>query len=194
MKNQINYIFLIAILCTLWASCGTHKSTTVFNKRHYRNGYNLSRIGKVPNVEKKTQTTATEIINNTDEENSTAQARVNKHNEYVVKKDKETNESKSSNTLSFSSHTPKNKIQKLANGLASTQLLAKPSAQLKKLMHSVTKNDTSDDLSLFWIVILVLLLLWFFGFLGGGWGVGGLINILLVIALILLILWLLRIV
>ncbi|MFI5148845.1 MAG: hypothetical protein ACHQRM_03865 [Bacteroidia bacterium] len=51
-----------------------------------------------------------------------------------------------------------------------------------------------EGLSLFWVVIIILLILWLFGLLGGGWGLGILINLLLLFALILLILWLLRIV
>ncbi len=51
--------------------------------------------------------------------------------------------------------------------------------------------QTSDGLSLFWIVILLILLLWVLGYAGG---LGSLINLLLLVALILLILWLLRVI
>ncbi|HWY38270.1 MAG TPA: DUF5670 family protein [Bacteroidia bacterium] len=40
----------------------------------------------------------------------------------------------------------------------------------------------------------MILILWAIGFLAGGFGLGGLINLLLLVALILLILWLLRII
>lgn len=70
----------------------------------------------------------------------------------------------------------------------------KMNATMKKLKSNSAAPASDDGLSLLWIVILVLLILWVFGLLGGGWGLGGLINVLLVIALILLILWLLRII
>jgi hypothetical protein len=73
--------------------------------------------------------------------------------------------------------------------------VAKPTLHLREMI-GLKKPVASDrdGLSLFWIVILVILILWAIGFLGGGFGLGGLINLLLVVALILLILWLLRII
>jgi len=72
------------------------------------------------------------------------------------------------------------------------------SAFTKQNTCTVDKSNTftapSDEYSLIWVLVLVLLILWALGYLAGGLGLGGLINILLVIALILLILWLLRIV
>jgi hypothetical protein len=65
---------------------------------------------------------------------------------------------------------------------------------LKKVKSKSNAPATDDELSLLWIVILVLLIVWAAGLIGGGWGLGGLINILLVIALVLLILWLLRVI
>lgn len=62
----------------------------------------------------------------------------------------------------------------------------------KKGIHSDSMKDSSEGLSLFWIVILIILILWAIGFIGGS--IGGLINLLLLVALILLILWLLRVV
>lgn len=70
----------------------------------------------------------------------------------------------------------------------------KMNAAMKKMKSNSAAPASDDGLSLLWIVILVLLILWAFGLVGGGWGLGGLINILLVIALILLILWLLRVI
>jgi len=60
--------------------------------------------------------------------------------------------------------------------------------------EALTTNDTNENYSLLWILVVVLLFLWLLGYLAGGLGLGGLINILLVIALILFILWLLRVV
>jgi hypothetical protein len=69
---------------------------------------------------------------------------------------------------------------------------------VKNVKKAVTRAgaaaSSGDALSLFWIVILILLVLWVAGLIGGGWGLGWVINVLLVIALVLLILWLLRIV
>lgn len=73
-------------------------------------------------------------------------------------------------------------------------MMKKMNSTLKKVKVNSPAPRSDDGLSLIWIVILVLLILWAFGLLGGGWGLGGLINVLLVIALILLILWLLRII
>lgn len=73
-------------------------------------------------------------------------------------------------------------------------MMKKMNSALKKVKVNSPAPRSDDGLSLIWIVILVLLILWAFGLLGGGWGLGGLINVLLVIALILLILWLLRII
>ncbi|HXB40631.1 MAG TPA: lmo0937 family membrane protein [Bacteroidia bacterium] len=57
----------------------------------------------------------------------------------------------------------------------------------------ISGDAVNDGLSLFWIIILIILILWAIGFISGGFGLGGLINLLLIVALILLILWLLRI-
>ncbi|HXC04455.1 MAG TPA: hypothetical protein VNZ86_06860 [Bacteroidia bacterium] len=67
------------------------------------------------------------------------------------------------------------------------------SQQLKDIKHLKSEGER-EGLSLFWLVILILLILWLLGLIGGGWGLGILINVLLLFALILLILWLLRIV
>lgn len=79
-----------------------------------------------------------------------------------------------------------------------SRIIEYPVTQSKHSLFEKNKIGSSasdkDGLSLFWVVILVLLILWALGFLTGGFGLGGLINLLLVIALILLILWLLRIV
>jgi len=71
-----------------------------------------------------------------------------------------------------------------------------PVKQVKSVLYDVKKisADERDGLSLFWIVILVILILWAIGFLSGGFGLGGFINLLLLVALILLILWLIRII
>lgn len=74
--------------------------------------------------------------------------------------------------------------------------IQKPSVHLREAMQlkKPLVRDSSDGLSLFWIVILVILILWAVGFLAGGFGIGNLINLLLVVALVLLILWLLRVI
>jgi hypothetical protein len=69
-----------------------------------------------------------------------------------------------------------------------------PVKTIKKVATRAGAGASGDALSLFWIVILILLVLWVAGLIGGGWGLGWVINVLLVIALVLLILWLLRIV
>ncbi len=73
-------------------------------------------------------------------------------------------------------------------------MMKKMNSTSKKVKFKSNSPRSDEGLSLIWIVILVLLILWAAGLLGGGWGLGGLINVLLVIALILLILWLLRII
>ena len=55
-------------------------------------------------------------------------------------------------------------------------------------------SSNSDGLSWFWTIIVIILIIWLIGYLLGGFGLGGLINVLLLVALILLILWLLRII
>jgi len=65
-------------------------------------------------------------------------------------------------------------------------------ADYKKDKASTSSPEpASDDLSMFWIVLLIILLLWALGF---GFGLGSLVHLLLVVLLILLILWLLGIV
>lgn len=73
-------------------------------------------------------------------------------------------------------------------------MMKKMDSRMKKLKSKANAPAGDEELSLIWIVILVLLVLWALGLIGGGWGLGWVINVLLVIALVLLILWLLRIV
>ncbi len=82
----------------------------------------------------------------------------------------------------------------LSSMVEKTPLTKKMDSTLKKVKSKSNAPATDDELSLLWIVILVLLIVWAAGLIGGGWGLGGLINILLVIALVLLILWLLRVI
>jgi hypothetical protein len=60
-------------------------------------------------------------------------------------------------------------------------------------VQKIMVASSGEGLSLLWIIIVVILVLWAVGYLAGGFGLGGFINLLLLVALILLILWLLRI-
>lgn len=181
---------LITTLCILTgiflSSCGTHMSMT---KRHYNKGYYIAHSSdkqlSSKTQEKKaaiTKPTQSLYTMHTVTDESTL-------NGYTPANGKITASIKTPVVPVL--HQPAKQILKKRITVREFPAIQQPAAQIKKPAGG---GESHHHLSLFWLVILIILILWAVGFLAGGWGLGGLINLLLLIALILLILWLLRIV
>lgn len=193
MKKLITFSAICIVASILLSSCGLNMSIT---KRHYNNGYYVSYSDGKQAVftpkEKEGQSKTSEALNSVQD-----QAEQNTKSEYseqspttdntVVVADNEKTQRKAishqrtKEALKQITKTIKNPVAEIKHG----SLLAMPKI--------ITNAPEREGLSLFWIVILVVLILWALGFLAGGFGLGGLINLLLIVALILFILWLLRV-
>jgi hypothetical protein len=183
MKKIITYTMLCLIAILLLPSC---KGKMGITKRHYTKGYYVSHTkGKNNAVASKTlpknvgsdNISSMSVLSTVAKENKTE----------LVPQPKE-------NTMASAFSVKKENTNLTPMPAYKNTTIAKPITEFKKLvLIPRTSAGDGEGLSLFWIVILVIVLLWAFGFLAGGFGLGGLINILLVVALILLILWLLRV-
>ncbi len=183
MKKLIIYPVLCLIAILLMPSC---KGRMGITKRHYTKGYYVSH----------TKTKNKTIALNTSAKSAESEKLNSIRVLSAVSTDNKTEmapKPKENAVASASSVKKENSNQTLTPSYKNTGM-SKPVAEFRKLvLQPRTSAGDGEGLSLFWIVILVILLLWAFGFLAGGFGLGGLINILLVVALILLILWLLRV-
>lgn len=182
MKTKIMiYLSCLAGL-VLISSCGTHNTLI---KRHYMKGYYVAK-------QKDKQQATTTVASNKEV----------KHDEDITANLHATLAPQEVNEPILASRTDKEilpTMKKVRYHKAESQnahrTISKPDVQLKEMVQlKKPVSSDSNGLSLFWVVILIIVILWAIGFLAGGFGLGGLINLLLVVALILLILWLLRII
>lgn len=184
MKNLIKLSAIFILFGILFSSCKYNRSMI---KRHYNKGYYMAyskNKSAIPGIKKENKEVVPEKIASTYSE----QKVLEKNNSIQDNMVATTNEKQENAVFS-----QKNNDKTLSKKVEIKNVITQPKHLLLELKKS--QSGSSDGgLSLFWIIILVILILWALGFLAGGWGLGGLINILLIIALILLILWLLRIV
>jgi Flp pilus assembly protein TadB len=185
MKKLITYATLCLIAILVMPSC---KGKMGITKRHYQKGYYVSH-SKANNKSfaTKAQPKQVEADKMASVNVLSSKAKESALNEQVSIEPKVSIMASAFPKKGESSYTEKKVSYK--------NLTINP--QVKELKQAILKSNSGSHeggLSLFWIIILVLLILWLLGFLAGGLGLGGFINILLIIALILLILWLLRIV
>jgi uncharacterized membrane protein len=196
MKKLIT-ISTACIIAGLWlTSCSSHMMIV---KRHYNNGYYVSHVNH-----KATSTASATTVTDQPEitevatkpsiallpENLEQSAPVAYTNEATVNTQKERSHRMSAKTSVASG------VAVVTDFMTSkTKEAAKPMSFnfANEIKAHKTDEVVREGLSLFWIIILILLILWVLGLLGGGWGLGILINLLLLFALILLILWLLRV-
>lgn len=193
MKQVITLSAICIVLGMLLSSCSSNMSIA---KRHYNNGYYISYNNGKQSVPKS-------------KAEETVQTKTNKHlhpeqnkigQNTIVENLPERHISDNNDVVASNDQKPGKTI---SQRMLKQELRQKikffeyPAVQIKQSISESKKgsSDASDEdaLSLLWIVIAVILILWLVGFLTGGFGLGGLINLLLVIALVLLILWLLRI-
>lgn len=192
MKKLITFSAICIVASILLSACGSNMSIT---KRHYNNGYYVSYSDgkqavltpKVREVQSKTSESLNSVQDQTEQNTkseyseqspATGNTLVVADNEKLQRK--AISHQRTNDALKHLSKIVKNPVAQIKHNLFETKRLS-PNAPER------------EGLSLFWIVILVILILWALGFLAGGFGLGGLINLLLIVALILFILWLLRI-
>lgn len=185
MKKLYTYTTLCLIAILLMPSCRSKMGMT---KRHYMKGYYVSHT-KANNktLATKAQTKHMEADKMTSVNVLSTKAKEITLNDQVNTQPKES---------IMASAFPKESKSTYSESKVNYKSVA-INPQVKQLKQALSKSNSGsreDGLSLFWIIILVILILWLLGFLAGGLGLGGFINILLIIALILLILWLLRVV
>jgi hypothetical protein len=186
MKKITTYVTLCLIAILLLPSC---RSKMGMMKRHYSKGYYVSHSkGKNKTTIARTEAKPIEV-----DKMASINVLSKKENVNGIK---DQPSPKQSESIMASAYPAKNGNVEPVNKITYKSInVTKPAKEVKKTISQISMNHgEGDGLSLFWLVILVILILWLFGFLLGGFGLGGLINLLLVIALILLILWLLRIV
>ena len=193
MKKLITLSTICIMAGILLTSC---KSNMSIAKRHYTNGYYIAHS--------KSKQTAS----SSKEENKVVQVKIKKPIYSVFPLT-----TQSVPSLCVNSTTTANNTTLVASNEKKTTKAISHAVTFKSIKHKavITTNSVMqiknmpetkkmvsdggrDGLSLFWLIILIILILWAVGFLAGGFGLGGLINLLLLVALILLILWLLRIV
>ena len=188
MKKLITPIILFISAIVLLSSCSSKLSLT---KRHYRKGYYVNNTHKhaTPKIndDKKITINNPTITEPILEENVYAQPIIS--NEILLSDATKNYSGNKELTQTQINYFKPKELKQTLN--ANAPSIKKQLFQFNKLTKS---SGERDALSLFWIVILVILILWLLGFLAGGFGLGGLINLLLVVALILLILWLLRVI
>jgi len=164
-------------------------------KRHYNNGYYIAHTkgkqsvntSKEEVVLAKTKKSLYVIHNETKTISGYSQGNIAADNNVIVASNENRNKTEVHLKAKQSLH------QKTAIAVTPVMQVKSVLSDRKKVSADVSA-DERDGLSLFWIVILVILILWAVGFLAGGFGLGGFINLLLLVALILLILWLIRII
>ncbi len=186
MKKLITYTSICLIAILLMPSCSSKMGLM---KRHYSKGYYVSHSGsknKTPIAKEESKRVDTEKIEII--QVVSAQPKEKTFENQVKPKPTES-------IMASAIPTKKGYVNMERKTNYKSITVTKPATEVRKMITQLgTASSDRDGLSLFWLVILVILILWLFGFLAGGFGLGGLINILLVIALILLILWLLRVV
>ncbi|HXB40806.1 MAG TPA: DUF5670 family protein [Bacteroidia bacterium] len=192
MKKLITFSVICIMAGILLSSC---KSNISIAKRHYNDGYYIAHSkGK-------------QTVSSTKEENKVVQLKIRKPVYSVFPQTTQSVPNLYANSTTTNNTTLVASNEKKIAKAISHAITFKPvkhkavittnSVMQIKNMHETKKmvsDGGRDGLSLFWLVILIILILWAVGFLAGGFGLGGLINLLLLVALILLILWLLRIV
>jgi hypothetical protein len=196
MKKLIT-ISTACIIAGLWlTSCSSHMMIV---KRHYNNGYYVSHVNH-----KATSTAAATTVTDQPEiaevatkpSSALLQENLEQPAPVALTHDQIPNSKDGHNRVITPKHEAGAGIAAVTGLMMSkTKEAAKPMSFDFGQIIKAHKTDevVRDGLSLFWIVILILLILWVLGLLGGGWGLGILINLLLLFALILLILWLLRV-
>jgi hypothetical protein len=163
-------------------------------KRHYRNGYYVSRsnsvlpkpLGREVIEKEKPVFASQQMVGQSVEKNVFA--------DVPDGSDDKGDRMKTEGNSSFKKSVARVKSTALSKINAARSLSFKNSGSLKQYATSHIDRDDDDALSFLWTVIALVLIIWLIAFLMGGWGLGGLIHVLLVIALVLLILWLLRII
>jgi len=195
MKKVISFSAICLITSFLFSSCKSNLSVT---KRHYNSGYYIAHNNgkhisitpkeKVKIVQNKTKKSLYAV------QSLAEQSTINGYSDKSPLTD--------NNTITANNKQTQHKAISQQNTNPTLKhnikIIGNPAAQIMHSFPEIKKiggvSSDGDGLSLFWIIILVILILWAIGFLGGGFGLGALINLLLLVALILLILWLLRIV
>ncbi len=190
MKKLIKSIILFVTASILLSSCSSKLSLT---KRHYRKGYYVN------NSHKPTTTKIKGDDRNANTKPIITELAMQESIYMEPISDNKILQSSTSNNYSGNNELKKQTISYHKITKTETETYVnKQNIIIRnvKQLNKTVKNSRSDGdgLSLFWVVILVILILWLLGFLAGGFGLGGLINLLLVVALILLILWLLRVI
>lgn len=193
MKKFIKLSLICLISGFFFTSCNSKMLVT---KRLYNDGYHVSynngKSNKDLQKNKKEEVAPKAEVHSSDAVVYNDQVALDAP--VAVEQQSNTQVNTSRNETSFVEKMSKAPIyQKITEKAKSIEKAITPE---KKNTCSVNEasDKTDDAYSLLWILVLVLVILWALGYLAGGLGLGGLINILLVIALILLILWLLRVV
>ena len=196
MKKLITRCTAFLIAGLFFTSCSSRMSIV---KRHYNSGYYVSRSEKTSSdpdsrEQGKCEKSAIEkgTVSNPDARQPATKTESDQQLSFMHEKIQQ----KSNSTVIADGKNPLS-AEAQATGIypSAAPFVLADTHKSPVSINKITKPSTErDGLSLFWLIIVILLILWVFGLLGGGWGLGILINLLLLIALILLILWLLRIV
>lgn len=198
MKKLFTLFSICIIASILFASCGTH---VTIQKRHYSKGYYISKGNIKSDGASIEDESNKSLIDNSKDFSSKISVQSNEDNSKINSlpelKEEETIksnivESNDKNSFTTKRSNEKSVIQDKKGFSKNFPSKFLPNKLKEKSFASKGMKDSSDGLSLFWIVILVILILWAIGYIGGS--VGALINLLLLVALILLILWLLRVI
>lgn len=190
MKKLLVSITLFALIAILFSSC-SNSSKLAFNKRHYRSGNFIDRVGKtntVPAYAGKPAKTKQPIP---------ALAVTKSENQIITNTPVITSQKEQINGSKVNSASPVKNISITSIG-ATNNVTEGPVLDNKQALSEYNeggdRSAAGSALSLLWVVIIIILIIWLVAIVIGGFGLGGgLINLLLLIALILLILWLLRI-
>jgi len=192
MKKLFTLFSICIIASILFASCGSH---ITIKKRLYSKGYYISNGN-----------TKSDGSNGVDESTETKGKSIDQSKDFSSKLSIQSNEDNSivsslpvsnegkieSNEVESIEKTEKSGLNQLKTFSNNLNSKLNPIKLQKNKLASKSMKETSEGLSLFWLVILILLILWAIGYFGTS--IGSLVNLLLLVALILLILWLLRVI
>ncbi len=187
MKKLFTCITLTIVASILFSSCGNRLFLT---KRHYRSGYYSELASKQPAQKPQVQQIAYKkqpaLV-------TQQQIKPIVANEVYASNNAITEQKQAVASASVAQKTVHQK-HSIHTVFPNSELFVPKKVTETRLHEKPVVSDGGEGRSLFWTIILIILILWAVGFLAGGWGLGGLINLLLLIAVILFILWLLRVI
>lgn len=195
MKRIITIsILMITLSASLLTSCANVKVV----KRVHKSGYYVD-LGFNKHVKKQNQPKNEELVIETQEINQPVVSMVESQPVDIIDSPSEITNEEAAPVKTTS--VQEQKVQKETTSLTA---FAKVKSKIKetrtnfkqtiKSKKALAASSDGEARSLLWLIIVIVLILWLIGFLAGGLGMGGLINLLLLVALILFILWLLRII